>query len=290
MNSGILKEFFNYIDFLRDSGYFVSLSGFGDKFEPYTSKLLNYEIHLHSICLYLKQNTDTLGKCNLNKHMLNSTEISNPYYSCCYAGVEEYVIPIFYQDECVMRVNVSGYRGKLNKSKKFASRIARLCNKNFHRLYLELSSSVPTLDDIMRFITPLKYMIIELYKHCQSLQNDESESSITKQVYLKALHYINENYMQQISCDSLSSELSYSTSYIQYVFKKEANTTIKAQIIKTRLSKAKHLLSHTQISITDVAFASGFLDSNYFSTAFKNKYGVSPKRYRLTNNKELKFN
>lgn len=283
MNSYILRELFDYIDFLRDLGYYVSLSGFSDKFEPYTSKLLNYEFHLHSICFYLKQNADTLGKCSLNKRKLNSTEISAPYYSCCYAGVEEYIIPIFYQDECIMRVNVSGYRGKLKKSKKFASRIAKACNKNFHHLYHELSTAVPTLDDIMKFITPLKYMILELYKHCQSLQNDEREPSITKQVYLKALHYINENYMQQISCDSLSSELSYSTSYIQYVFKKEANTTIKAQIIKTRLSKAKHLLLHSQTSITDIAFACGFLDSNYFSTAFKNRYGISPKRYRLTN-------
>ena len=285
MESDILKEFLNYIDFLRELGYFVSLSGFSDRFEPYTSKLLNYEIHLHGICFYLKQNPSTLGKCSLNKRKLNNTIINEPYYSCCYAGVEEYVIPVFYQDECVMRINVSGYRDKLEKSKKFALRISKSCNKNFNRLYNELSTSVPTLEEIMRFISPLKYTALELYKHCQSLQNDASKHSITRQVYLKALHYINENYMQQISCDTLSSELNYSISYIQYVFKKEANITIKAQIIKTRLSKAKHLLSHSQISITDIAFACGFSDSNYFSTAFKNKYGISPKSYRLLSSK-----
>jgi AraC-like DNA-binding protein len=285
LNSDILREFLNYIDFLRELGYFVSLSGFSDRFEPYTSKLLNYEIHLHSVCLYLKQNQSTLGKCSLNKLKLNSAVISEPFYSCCYAGVEEYVIPVFYQDECVMRINVSGYRGKLEKSKKYAFRISKSCNKNFNRLYHELSVSVPTLEEIMRFISPLKYIAIELYKHCQTLRNDASEPSTTRQVYLKALHFINENYMQQISCDTLSSELSYSISYIQYVFKKEANTTIKAQIIKTRLSKAKHLLSHSQISITDIAFTCGFSDSNYFSTAFKNKYGISPKSYRLLSSK-----
>lgn len=281
MYSDILNEIFNYIDFLRSSGYFISLSGFGYNFEPYTSKLLNYEIHLHSVCFYLKQNASTSDKCILNKKRLNSTIVTEPYYSCCYAGVEEYVIPVFYQDKCIIRINVSGYRGKIDKSKKFATRLEKLCSKNFHNLYLELSTSVPTLDEVMRFVSPLKYMIIELYKHCQSLNDKVSKLSVTRQVYLKALHYINENYSEQISCDSLSSELRYSSSYIQYVFKKEGNTTIKARIIKTRLEKAKHLLSHTQISITDIAFACGFLDSNYFSTAFKNKYGVSPKQYRL---------
>lgn len=280
MYSDILTEIFNYIDFLRSMGYGISLSGFGDKFEPYTSKLLNYEIHLHSICFYLKQNEETISKCIRNKIKLNGAVVKEPYYSCCYAGVEEYVIPIFYQDECVMRINVSGYRGKIEKSKKFASRIASSSGKNFNQLYSELSTSVPTLEEVMRFINPLKYMVTELYKHCQALKYNEKAPSTTKQVYLKALYYINENYMKPISCESLSNELSYSVSYIQYVFKKEGNSTIKAQIIKTRLSKAKHLLSHSQISITDIAFACGFSDSNYFSTAFKHKYGVSPMHYR----------
>lgn len=287
MDSDILKQILDYIDFLREAGYCVSLSGFGDKFEPYTSKLLNYEIHIHSICFFLKRNESTTGKCVLNKHKLNDTVITEPLYSCCYAGVEEYVIPIFYQNDCIMRINISGYRGKLEKSKKFASRIAKACNKNFNRLYRELSTSVPTLENVMRFISPLRCMIIQLYEHCQALKDDASEPSVTKQIYSKALHYINEHYMQPISCDLLSAELNYSTSYIQYVFKKEANTTIKAQVNKTRLSKAKHLLSHTQTSITDIAYDCGFLDSNYFSTAFKNKYGISPKNYRLLNSKHL---
>ena len=280
MESDILKEFLNYIDFLRELGYFISLSGFSDRFEPYTSKLLNYEIHLHGICFYLKQNPSTLGKCSLNKRNLNNTTINEPYYSCCYAGVEEYVIPVFYQDECVMRINVSGYRDKLEKSKKFALRISKSCNKNFNRLYNELSTSVPTLEEITRFISPLKYIVLELYKHCQSIDGSFKEISPTKQIFMEAQRYINENYMQQISCDSISSKFNYSTSYMQYIFKKEGNTTIKSYINNVRLNQAEYLLLHSQSNITSIALSCGFLDSNYFSTAFKNKYGISPKKYR----------
>ena len=35
LNSDILREFLNYIDFLRELGYFVSLSGFSDRFDYY---------------------------------------------------------------------------------------------------------------------------------------------------------------------------------------------------------------------------------------------------------------
>ena len=216
----------------------------------------------------------------MNKKKLNETKITEPLYSCCYAGIEEYIVPIFYQEDSIMRINISGYRDNLQKSKKFAERISKKCDKNFQQLYSELSPNPPSLEDIMRFVNPLRYMITELYKHCRMLNKNANEISPTKQIYLNAIHYINENYTQQISCESLSSALNYSLSYIQYIFKKEGNTTVKAQIIKTRLSRAKYLLLHSQISITDIAFACGFMDSNYFSTAFKNKYGISPKKYR----------
>lgn len=280
MNDTILNDVLRYIDFLKDMGYYISLSGFDNKFEPYTNKLLNYEIHLHRVCFCLKQHPNTMGKCILNKKKLNEANITKPLYSCCYAGVEEYIVPIFYQDDSIMRINISGYRDNLLKSKKFSQRISKKCNEDFQQLYLELSPDPPSLDNIMRFINPLKYMIVELYKHCQMINKNEIEISSTKQIYINAIHYINENYTQQISCESLSSALNYSLSYIQYALKKEGKTTVKALIINTRLSRAKYLLLHSQFSITDIAFACGFLDSNYFSTAFKSKYGVSPKKYR----------
>ena len=69
---------------------------------------------------------------------------------------------------------------------------------------------------------------------------------------------------------------------MQYIFKKEGQTTIKSYINKVRLDKAKYLLTHSYLNVTDIAFDCGFSDSNYFSTAFKNKYGTSPKKYRDT--------
>ena len=280
MNDSILQECLSYIDFLNESGYFVSLSGFNPKFDPYIDKLLKYDIHLHNVCFYLKQNNTTFGKCNKNKEMLNRAKITEPYYSCCYAGVEEFVIPVFYEGQSLLRINVSGYRSTLKKSQKFMERISLKCSNHFAQLYMELSPSPPKFDDIMKFINPLKYMIIELYRHCQSVADEHKEISPSKQIFIKALQYINENYMQQISCDSISSKLSYSTSYMQYVFKKEGNTTIKSHVNNVRLNQAKRLLTYSHISVTDVALACGFLDSNYFSTAFKNKYGIPQKKYR----------
>ena len=277
MDNSILGDIINYICFLKNIGYYVSLSGFGDSFEPYTEKLLPYEIHTHTVCSYLKQNGATLGRCVINKQKLNSANIPSPIYSCCYAGVEEYVVPVIYNGTCIMRINASGYRGTLEKSERRMNRIREICGIDFLKAYNELSTETPSLDQVMMFIKPLEYMIVSLYLHCQSVSS--ASVSRTKSIYLRSMEYIHENYMHKISCNTLAKELSYSPSYLRYVFKKEAGVSINKQITEIRLERARQLLCDSSLNVTDVAFCCGFCDANYFSSVFKNKYGVPPKAY-----------
>ncbi|MBO5321774.1 MAG: helix-turn-helix transcriptional regulator [Clostridia bacterium] len=279
MKTSVLKDIISYIEFLRNHGYYISLSCFENRFEPFTTELLPYEIHLHSVCSYLKQNKATLGRCVLNKHKLNNAQISKPIYSCCYAGVEEYVIPIIYEEKAIMCINISGYRSTLQKSKYRMEQIAELCDHHFIEAYNELSESVPCLEHVMTFIKPLEYMVIELYKDCLG-KNSKENTSQTKSIYLKAMEYIHENYMHKISCDTLAREMNYSLSYLRYIFKKECNSSVNKQINEVRLERAKYLLLNTTLNITEIALCCGFCDSNYFSTVFKSKYGVPPKLYK----------
>ena len=280
MTSVILDEALNYIEFLKSLGYYISLSCFDSAFSPYFERLKNYEIHLHNVCFFLKQHHKTAGKCLRNKKLLGKAKITEPYYSCCYAGVEEFVIPVMYEGRAILLINLSGYRGTLKKSGKFMARLSSECGESFDRLYAELSPQPPRLLEVLRFTSPLKYMFIELYKQCQSATEEREDISPTKRLFTEAARYINENYIEQITCNSLAARFNYSTSYMQYIFKKEGKTTIKAYINEVRLDKASYLLAHSYLSITDVAFACGFFDSNYFSTAFKNRYGISPKKFR----------
>ncbi|MBO5338903.1 MAG: helix-turn-helix domain-containing protein, partial [Clostridia bacterium] len=46
---------------------------------------------------------------------------------------------------------------------------------------------------------------------------------------------------------------------------------------------AKYLLLNTNLSVTEISFRCGFVDSNYFSTVFKERYGHPPKAYKRLN-------
>lgn len=50
-----------------------------------------------------------------------------------------------------------------------------------------------------------------------------------------------------------------------------------------RLEKSKELLKTSKQNISEIAYAVGFSSPNYYSTAFKNKFGITPKEYRIYN-------
>ena len=277
MKNEILDDITGYIDFLRMSGYFVMLSCFDECFGDILPTLLEYEVHCVPICAYLKSYPRLMKRCVNNKRMLTEKAPENPYYSCCYAGVEEYVYPITDGGKIIMCVNISGYRGNTEKSKKLSRLVSRYCGADFDTLYGSLSDEPVDAQMIEKMIRPMEYMIKRLHAACEKENSYMSES---RKIFTRALKFIYDNYMSNISCGDVAAAVSYSEAYLRRVFKKECGISIMKYINKVRCEQAEYMLRTTDLGITEIAYSCGFSDSNYFSTAFKNFSGVCPKKYR----------
>ena len=59
--------------------------------------------------------------------------------------------------------------------------------------------------------------------------------------------------------------------------------TISEYVRQVRIARAQILLSHRDLSVADLALASGFSDQSHFANAFRRLTGVPPHRYRLQN-------
>ncbi len=273
----ILKDITEYIDFLRSRGICVMLSCFGDNFGDCLPVLLEYEVHRLPVCAYLKSNPVMRDRCIRNKRMLEKKKIPCTYYSHCYAGVEEYVYPIIYENKPVMCVNISGYRGQIPKSLQCAELTGKRCSSKFGQLYSKLSTDIPEEREINQVIRPLEYMVCELYRKCRRCTQNVSGQKI---VFRKAITYIYENYTHKIECEDVAKATGYSQAHLRHIFKEECGVSIMEYVNDVRMSHAAEMLRNTSYGITDIAFFTGFSDSNYFSAAFRKKYGVSPKMYR----------
>ena len=77
----------------------------------------------------------------------------------------------------------------------------------------------------------------------------------------------------------LASEVGLSRVHVHRKMKQLTNLSTRDFIRNIRLRQAAVLLQEKKLGISDVAYATGFSTLSYFSTQFKETYGVSPKEY-----------
>lgn len=108
-----------------------------------------------------------------------------------------------------------------------------------------------------------------------------SEASATKDSsFMSALSYIHEHYSERISLEDLVklSQMSR-TSYINK-FKEVCKMPPLAYLTATRLSAAEKLLAETNLSVSEIAYRTGFYDASHLTRAFSNAKKLSPIAYR----------
>lgn len=92
--------------------------------------------------------------------------------------------------------------------------------------------------------------------------------------------YIDKNYGEQITLDSLCKEFHISSSSLNRGFKSEKKQTPIQYLNNVRIENAKFMLINTHLSISNIAIQAGFTDAFYFSRAFKNKCKMTPSQFR----------
>ncbi len=99
----------------------------------------------------------------------------------------------------------------------------------------------------------------------------------------KAMKFINENYYNNITIDSIAKNFNFSRSYLYKLFKSHYGISPQTYLLNLRIEKAKDLLlNEKHLLINEVALAVGYSDSLYFSRMFRKKIGVSPTEFIKT--------
>lgn len=92
--------------------------------------------------------------------------------------------------------------------------------------------------------------------------------------------WLEDHFAEDICWETLADDFSLSLRTLHRQLKQHTGLTPQRYLNRLRLIKARHLLRHTDESVTDVAYRCGFGDSNHFSTLFRREFNWSPRDIR----------
>lgn len=172
-------------------------------------------------------------------------------------------------------LNVEPYEWKLNfehyhfvNNKELANSINKLIN-----ISMEDVIGKEAVSDLA-----LKMLLLRLIQ-TQNLASLHHEKMIKP--HLKhVIKYIREHLSSRITIAELAAESCMSESAFFQCFRDNFGISPLEFILKSRIEQAKKMLSDPEVSITEVCYASGFNNLNYFSKVFKRLEGITPKQYK----------
>ncbi len=114
-----------------------------------------------------------------------------------------------------------------------------------------------------------------------SRKDVHTHKTSTKQDKLKELlNYVDSHYAGPITIRDASLRLGVTDQYFCRYFRRVTGMSFTEYLNDLRLRRATKEIELTNRSISDIAFDHGFENAGYFFKNFKQKYGITPLRYR----------
>lgn len=102
----------------------------------------------------------------------------------------------------------------------------------------------------------------------------------TAPVLDRACGYLREHYAEKVTVEQVARAVNASSQYLCRLFRRELNLTIMDFLTEIRIKKAKDLLDHSALRVSEIATRVGYADASHFTKAFKQVEAMTPTQYR----------
>lgn len=123
--------------------------------------------------------------------------------------------------------------------------------------------------------TTMGLLFLQLLSNTDKLVYESREDAAVMEIF----RYIEENYREG-SLTEAARLLHYDFYWLSHEIKKRTGKTYTEHLQKKRLSQAAFLLESTALSVEEIILAVGYENKSYFHRMFRERFGMSPKKYR----------
>jgi len=103
----------------------------------------------------------------------------------------------------------------------------------------------------------------------------------------EAVAYIRHHYDQDLRVRDIADRVKVNENYLQKIFKAGEGVTLIEYLTRVRMDRARMLLKNTAIPVQEICDYVGVNSRQYFSKLFRDRFGVSPARYRKSVQTEI---
>ncbi len=90
----------------------------------------------------------------------------------------------------------------------------------------------------------------------------------------------------RLTIDTLAREAGLSPAHFARAFKESIGRAPHQHLLNLRLERARYLLDHPEVTLSDVAMRTGFADQAHFTRFFKRQFGVTPGAFARARRRE----
>ncbi|MBQ6812486.1 MAG: helix-turn-helix domain-containing protein [Agathobacter sp.] len=123
-------------------------------------------------------------------------------------------------------------------------------------------------------------LFLQLMNQIDRLETAETDRQ--QKLVLDVLSYIEERYRDG-ELDDLAKQLHYDMRWLSREIKRRTGQTYTELVQNKRLNQAAYLLTTTSMNVMDIGLAVGYDNTSYFHRIFQKQFGMTPRKYRVSN-------
>lgn len=280
----LLDDIVGYLGVLNRE-YRVSVHGVEQVLGPYFQRLLPYNTHTHPACLYAKAHS--LRLCNrcqrVARRLCPAARRMLWRVLFRHGGIRlsHSLEPRAHAMRHRFRERLSGAGANRRRARITAAKRLPIDRDKLLSLLPAQSTAIPPLEELRPRIRPLADMLAFLAQSVPQGDFRDLPGGRARDVfYQRVVAYLEDHYRTNLSLETLAKANHCSASYLSHMFKAMSGLSLRAYINALRIRDAVVYLENTDMPISEIAYALGYGDSNYFSTVFQREKGCPPSAYR----------
>jgi AraC-like DNA-binding protein len=245
--------------------------------------------NFNEFCSCMRNNPLTCEKCNACdiKHAAVAKMKKDALIYDCHAGLTDIVLPLFGNDGKYLGSMTAGQFRLAGKSvpcpAKFKG-LAKSCKtseKDLRNMFMRTAVlSEKQTEGIVEYLQLVGKHLAGTYQNLlfmESVDTPEKTDLIIK--------YIKSNYRRELPAAAVAKKFFFTPNYFCRYFKKEVGINYTSYLNSYRVEKAKEMLRCTKLSISEIAFSTGFGSISQFNRIFLNIALQTPRDFRREHHK-----